>query len=124
MSNIKKLRKEIEQQALEFESLSKGFLAESKKMEAKEDIDRCKDLSKMYHELAVNTYSRLVEIETTKKKSILDIFNAVANVGSKFSALALNKYEFETLKKIELNNGLPQKKSMEELQKNTLKSFM
>lgn len=76
-----------------------------------------KDCGKQYFEL-------LCAIRNHRSDSIREGVLQALGIGVKMGSMALNQWQFTTLEKIELNNGLNERKGMQELNKATLKSFM
>lgn len=125
MSKFSELVKELSEECDWYMRTSKRVYKEALALDPK-DPDRIrlenrarelKDAGKQYFELLCN-------IRNHRSDSIRDGVLQALGIGVKMGSMALNQWQFATLEKIELNNGLNERKGMQELNKATLKSFM
>lgn len=120
------LRKELDKEAKKYLADADNYL-EMAKAEQEEGND---ELARKYKQYAYESIERAtqirknyIEIENSERESV----NTMTKVGSLvLSAVGIGVaiWEFKVLRKIELNNCLPEKKGMEELMKMSMKSLM
>lgn len=125
MAKFRELVKELSEECEWYMKTSKKVYKEALALDPK-DPDRVrlehranelKETGKQYFEL-------LCAIRNHRSDSIREGVLQALGIGVKMGSMALNQWQFATLEKIELNNGLNERKGMQELNKATLKSFM
>lgn len=120
------LRKELDKEARKYLADADNYL-EMAKAEQEEGND---ELARKYKQSAYESIERATQI----RKNYIEIENSereTVNTMTKVGGLVLSAigigvavWEFKVLRKIELNNCLPEKKGMEELMKMSMKSLM
>lgn len=120
------LRKELDKEARKYLSDADVYLEMARIAQEEGDDEKSKQYKRIAYE-SIKTATQIrkdyIEIENSERESV----NTAVKVGGLIlSAVGIGVaiWEFKVLRKIELNNCLPEKKGMEELMKMSMKNLM